>query len=315
MNRTQQVRTRTQAATRRQWPLASTLMLWLVSGIPSCGLASPPSDRSIQAHYDLPRTEVIPIHSTITGQDYRIYVALPGSYAHNPTRAYPALYTLDADYSFAIARNIVEHLGDRHRIRETLVFGIAYANRDAYRANRTRDYTPTHVAEGGYGPEFQKLSGGAPKFRAFIARELIPLLEARYRLTRERAIVGHSFGGLFAAGCLMEQPGLFSGYIGVSPSLWYDNDLLLDRKRMSVAAGGLRDVRAYFAVGALETGSGGRHPMVAQLGQWTTSLGNAGLVAPRLKTEVLAGENHDTVFPAALTRGLLHLFAPPRPQP
>jgi predicted alpha/beta superfamily hydrolase len=291
------------------------LLAWLAMLLPCSGIASGATGQSAPPAYDLPRTEVIPIHSKITGQDYRIYVALPGSYADNSTRAYPALFTLDADYSFAIARNIVEHLGDRRRIRETLVFGIAYANRDAYRANRTRDYTPTFVAEGGYGPQFQKLSGGAPKFRAFIARELMPLLEARYRLTRERAIVGHSFGGLFVAWCLMEQPDLFSGHIGVSPSLWYDNGLLLDRKRMSFAASGLRDVRAYFAVGALETGSGGRHPMVAQLAQWTTSLGNAGLVAPRMKTQVLAGENHDTVFPAALTRGLLHLFAPPRPQP
>lgn len=277
--------------------------------MPTAAYAAPTNTGEALPAYELPRTEVIPIHSKITGQDYRIYVALPSSYSEDPGRRFPAVFTLDADYSFAIARNIVEHLGDRRRIRETLVFGIGYANRGAYRANRTRDYTPTFVAEGGYGPEYQKLSGGASKFRAFIARELMPMLQARYRLTGERVLVGHSFGGLFAGWCLMGQPQLFSGYIGVSPSLWYDDGLLLDRRRMPLRPANLREVRAYFAVGALETGNGGRHPMVAQLAQWTTSLGDAGMAPPGLKTEVLAGETHDTVFPAALTRGLMHLFA------
>lgn len=284
------------------------LLVYLALLLPYASHAASTTDRQVLPAYALPRTEVIAIHSKITSQDYRIYVALPSSYADEPERRYPAVFTLDADYSFAIARNVVEHLGDRRRIREALVFGIGYANRDAYRANRTRDYTPTFVAEGGYGQEYQKLSGGAPKFRDFIARELLPLLESRYRLSRERVMVGHSFGGLFAAWCLMGQPQLFSGYIGVSPSLWYDEGLLLDRSRMPMQAANLRDVRAYFAVGALETGSGGRYPMVAQLGQWTTSLGDAGMAPPRLKTEVLAGESHDTVFPAALTRGLMHLL-------
>lgn len=286
------------------------LLVCLALLLPCASHAASTNNRQVLPAYALPRTEVITIHSKITGQDYRIYVSVPSSYAKEPERRYPAVFTLDADYSFAIARNIVEHLGDRRRIRETLVFGIGYANRGAYRANRTRDYTPTFVAEGGYGAEYQKLSGGAAKFRAFIARELMPLLQARYRLSGERVLVGHSFGGLFAGWCLMDQPPLFSGYIGVSPSLWYDNGLLLDRERMPLQPVSMRGVRAYFAVGALETGSGGRHPMVAQFGQWTTSLSDAGMAPPRLKTEVLDGETHDTVFPAALTRGLMHLLAP-----
>lgn len=128
----------------------------------------------------LPNTQIRKIHSKFTGQDYRIYVNIPATYGANSSKKYPSLFMLDADYSFALAKQITEHLSDRNRIPETFVFGIAYDDPSKYRLNRTRDYTPTHVLGGGYGPEFEKHSGGGPKFADFIEKELIPFLKKNF---------------------------------------------------------------------------------------------------------------------------------------
>lgn len=56
--------------------------------------------------------------------------------------------------------------------------------------------------------------------------ELTPYFKQHYRVS-ESTFVGHSFGGLFGSYLLIKHPNLFNNYIIVSPSLWYDNHLLL----------------------------------------------------------------------------------------
>ena len=48
-------------------------------------------------------------------------------------------------------------------------------------ALRTHDYTPVYVPDCGYGAEYQKVSGDAEKFGAFITRQLIPYVERNLR--------------------------------------------------------------------------------------------------------------------------------------
>ncbi|MFT4059855.1 MAG: alpha/beta hydrolase-fold protein [Legionella sp.] len=118
-------------------------------------------------HFFLPHTLVHEFKSKTNGVRYNLYISLPKKY--NLTKKhYPIIYLLDADYSFALAKQISEHLSDRNRIDESIIVGIAYANPNEYKKNRTRDYTPTYVPSGGYGKEYQKYSGGAEKFYRFI---------------------------------------------------------------------------------------------------------------------------------------------------
>lgn len=135
---------------------------------------------------------------------------------------------LDVDYSFALARNTIEHLSDRQRIRPAIVTGIAYAVPSNCRLNHTRDYTPYFVKHGGYGDEYQAVSGGAPQFKQFFEQELIPFIDQHFRSSGKRYLVGHSFGGLFASRVAVTYPTLFNGYFIVSPSLWYADKRLLN---------------------------------------------------------------------------------------
>ena len=63
-------------------------------------------------------------------------------------KSYPVVYMLDADYSFAIVRNVVQHFVERDDLPPMILVAIAYpgaaTNRETYKKNRTRDYTPVY---------------------------------------------------------------------------------------------------------------------------------------------------------------------------
>jgi uncharacterized protein len=252
----------------------------------------------------LERTEVRTMVSKVNGISYKLYIALPHGYAAGSGR-YPVVYLLDADYSFLIARNIADHLAERNHLRELILVGIAYDGPPQYRVNRTRDYTPTFSPTGGYGPETQKVSGGGPKFRAFLEKELIPFVDRNYRTIRgDRCLVGHSYGGLFASWNLLATPRLFQRFIIVSPSLWYDDRMIFRLQKEHAARADTLEARAYFAVGASEGNS--ERDMVMDLQQFTRRLrGYKGLA---LDADVLGDETHNSVFPRALSNGLRFVY-------
>jgi predicted alpha/beta superfamily hydrolase len=232
----------------------------------------------------LPRTTTLHVTAKSNGVAYKLYVSLPRDNEKSQER-YPVIYTLDADYSFAVARNVVEHLADREHLRWAIVVSIAYDGPDQYRVNRTRDYTPTHTPEGGYGPEYQKHSGGGPKFRQFLGEELIPLIDRTYRTTSERTLVGHSYGGLFSSWTMLTTD-LFTGYVIVSPSLWYDDSMMFRLK-------GTPKARAYIAAGSIE------NPVMAR-----DAKRFAARLGPGHKVEILDDETHNSIFPSAFSRGI-----------
>ncbi len=268
-----------------------------------CVLALPAAAKP----YVVPNTDVIALHSKQVGADYQLFVALPPDY-RTSKKTYPVVYMLDADYSFALVRNVVQHFVEREDMPPVILVAIAYpgaaADRVVYRMNRTRDYTPAYAPDGGYGADFQKVSGGGPKFRAFIASELIPLIERRYRTDHEdRTIIGHSYGGLFATYVLLTQPALFKRYVIVSPSLWYSNRIALTMEQAAAASGSRPDARVFFAVGSREN-----QPMVDDLVELVKSLRSRNNQKLTVQYRVYDGETHNSVFPGAVTRGLLSVF-------
>ena len=275
---------------------AHLAILWALStlGIP----------RTAPAQYPpvfLPNTEQRVLHSAANGVSYELYVSLPTGYDTSSAQ-YPVVYLLDADYSFAIARNIVQHLSDRHHLTQAVVVGIAYDGPLAYRRNRTRDYTPTHVPTGGYGPEYQIVSGGGPAFRRFIADELIPFVAREYRVTDKRVLVGHSYGGLFTTWVALTDPRLFAGYVIVSPSLWYDDHLLFGVERSRAEAAGDLPARIYLAVGSHEVNDS--IDMVGDLTRFARTLERRHYSDLTLRWNVDQDETHNSIFPRALSDGL-----------
>lgn len=160
------------------------------------------------------RTKEFSITSVSNGATYVIQVGLPEDY--NPqTQKYGAIYVLDGEEIFDHVAQNCNTISSDNATSNILVVGIGYGN------DRALDYTPSATDEGG---------GGAENFMFFIKNELIPRMENEYgadTLRKSRTILGHSFGGLCAAYAFTNHNEVFENYIVLSPSLWYDDELVL----------------------------------------------------------------------------------------
>jgi uncharacterized protein len=163
------------------------------------------------------------IKSEVMGEERVILVRTPAGYERGTAR-FPVLYMTDGDAHMAHTSSTLSFLARNGRVPEMIV--VAIQNTD-----RTRDLTPTKadakLPTTGQ-PRFPT-SGGADRFLKFIETELIPQVEKQYRTQPFRVFAGHSFGGLFAVNALLTRPELFNAYIAVSPSLQWDDEVMLKR--------------------------------------------------------------------------------------
>jgi len=162
------------------------------------------------------------LHSEILDETRNIWVHVPdeavgGIYGKT---AYPVLYLLDGPGHFHAVSGLLHNLGQNDLVPKMVV--VAIPNTD-----RTRDLTPSHVDEMFGDSSFVKTSGGGDKFLEFMEQELIPFVEEKYPVTSYRTFVGHSFGGLTAVYALFSHPELFSNYVAIDPSMWWDDQLLV----------------------------------------------------------------------------------------
>jgi predicted alpha/beta superfamily hydrolase len=163
------------------------------------------------------------IKSEVLGEERVILIRTPQGYDGN-SRRYPVLYMTDGDAHIAHTASTLEFLARNGRVPEMIIVGIT-------NTDRTRDLTPTKatIARPDGSPIEFPTSGGADRFLKFIETELIPQIESRYRTEPYRVFAGHSFGGLFAIHAMFARPDLFNSFIAVSPSLQWDNQLLVKR--------------------------------------------------------------------------------------
>jgi len=264
--------------------------------------------------YALNGTQVIDYATPDGARRFKLYVGLPRNYETRAAERFPVIYLLDADYSFALTRNLLRHFTDRGQAQDSIIVGIAYEGAeddiDVYHRTRTRDYTPSFTLENGYGPEIQKLSGGGPAFLKLLADAILPEIDRRYRTDpAERMLVGHSFGGVFATYALVTRPDLFRRYLIVSPSLWYDNRMIFGEAKKFIATHKSLPVKVFWSVGGEEnqpppSGS----PMVDYLIEFAAMMKDAKLEGYDSTVAVFPNETHNSVFPAALSRGLRALY-------
>lgn len=171
-------------------------------------LAAPTGGRpiAIGESFELP--------STVLGETRRLNVWLPAGYGQGDAR-YPVLYLLDGgvEEDFHHISGLAQISGAYGLTREFIVVGVESGPRR--RALMTFPSTE---------PDDLKAiprNGAAATFRTHLAEEVIAWVEANYRASPERVLMGESLAGLFAVETLLRQPELFTGYIAVDPSLWW----------------------------------------------------------------------------------------------
>jgi len=248
----------------------------------------------------LDRTEQFALPSANVDQTFQIKVSLPRGYDPD-AGSYPVLYVTDAETNFGGISYIVQRLVKDGLIPEILVVGVAYGtDYDTFYDLRSRDLTPRELPDLRIGGR-ESPTGGADHFLAFLEHELFPAIEQRYRVKPDdRAMYGHSYGGLFGCYVFLTRPELFQRYLLLSPSLWYDDELLL--REVGARRLDLPRTTLYLASGELES------RIDDEMSAFADSLRRENLPNLVLKAEVLDNETHRTVFGRGFTNGLRFIY-------
>lgn len=166
--------------------------------------------------------EIDSIHSAILDENRKYWIHLPKSTTDETytSMTYPVLYLLDGPGHFHSVTGMIKQLSTENGnmvVPEMIV--VAIPNTD-----RTRDLTPTPMTTDFFtGDSIPYPTGGGNKFLDFMEKELIPHIEKNYPVTSNRTFVGHSFGGLSVINALINRQHLFSNYVAIDPSFWWDN--------------------------------------------------------------------------------------------
>ncbi|MCL7715755.1 alpha/beta hydrolase [Stenotrophomonas mori] len=255
---------------------------------------------------------------------YRILVSVPDKPA--PAAGYRALYVLDGNAMFLTALEAVramERRPDVPRDLATVVVGIGYPDGVDIAKARTLDLTPP----GSGNPRITAASGGADAFLDFIEERLKPRIGALAPIDpAQQALFGHSFGGLFVLHSMQRKPEAFAVRVAASPSIWFDRGDIGTQLQAALAGRGAQaaPLKLLLTAGEYEQALSPlahSQPNVAKLAllqkeraQVDSSRRLAETLAEQpavdVRFEELAGEDHGTVIPAAISRAVSLLLMP-----
>lgn len=237
------------------------------------------------------------------GENYRILVYRPEGAP--PPGGWPAIYTLDADRTFATMAEFVRsqsHRPEATGVPPMVVVGIEAARNS--RTRRARDFTPPS-ADPAPG------EGGAEAFFSFVETAVKPAVDRMAAIDPERrALFGHSYGGLFTLYAATAHPNAYAAYAAASPSLWWSGAAMMrtDLRPLAAAHPKVLITAAEYDQATDPLTERGDHAqiraarrMVDNARAFALSLTEAGLPTEAV---VFPGETHGSVIPAAIARAV-----------
>jgi predicted alpha/beta superfamily hydrolase len=190
--------------------------------------------------YPLRKVEEKTVYSKILNENRPILISRPNGYDRSEEK-YFVVYVLDANLNMYFTTGIAELLYQAGYPR-LLIVGIPSTN-------RTRDLTPSIAKDA-------PLGGGADNFMKFIEKELMPFVGNNYKVHGYSVLIGHSYGGLFAAYVLEKNHDLFDAYVAITPTVIYDNFLVSKQLLIKFNNTKELDKTFFFSVGHEPGGEG-----------------------------------------------------------
>ena len=229
------------------------------------------------------------ISSRVLSETRVIDVSLPASYGTDSMRRYPVLIVLDGDVEQQIAATTARFYAETSQIPELIVVGVR-------NTNRGRDFTPALRPDFPAPPEIP-VAGGADNFLDFLSDELVPYIDHHYRTAPLRVLAGHSLGGLFAIYTLGHRPTLFTGYIVMEPSVWWNRGAEVGEAKVELGEPAARRARL----------------MLVNTEPWGLDTTQWGSTKPMIRELSAPGETHSSMALTGLSKGLRALFADFKP--
>ncbi len=180
----------------------------------------------------------------------QITIYTPPGYESSHTR-YPVLYLHDGQNLFEEHRSFVpgeiwhvkttaDHLIRAGEIEPLIIVGIDHAG-----PQRIDEYTPTKDLR-------SKRGGLAKAYGRLIVDELKPWIDREYRTQPDAchtALGGSSLGGLVSLYLGFRSPHIFGRLAVMSPSLWWDRQMMVQRLRANIHR---RRTRLWLDIGTRE---------------------------------------------------------------
>lgn len=173
--------------------------------------------------------------SKIFGNRRDVLVYLPLHYRRFSRTRYPVLYLQDGQNVFdaATAFSHVEWSVDetaqgliRKKLIEPLII-VAVANTGE---DRVHEYAPTRGVFDDTALHKNRSRGLAKNYGRFLAEELKPYIDRKYRTKTEAEFTGlggSSLGGLLTLSLGLWFPNVFTRLIVMSPSVWWDDQVII----------------------------------------------------------------------------------------
>jgi len=276
----------------------------------TCSVNAQQADTSAFPQVTIQGTEVRYIRSSIVGDEFKIFVALPANYRSTDT-TYPVLYITDANWWFAEGTQIVRLMQADNELPQIIIIGIGYPTDSLNKQVelRTRDLTPPSIQDSLWNG---CRTGGAPKFLRFIREELMLFIKKNYRASGDAAYAGYSHGGLFGLYALFHEPSTFNRYVIGSPSIFYDSLVTLKYEADYAAKHSDLAARVFMSVGELEEKADPLLPpaykMVTNMQQLADNLLSRRYPSLHLQTVLFPGETHLSGYPCAMSRGFRVIY-------
>jgi predicted alpha/beta superfamily hydrolase len=168
-------------------------------------------------------------HSRYLKSDRDVLVYLPPGYEIDRRKRYPVLYLHDGQNLFDGTTSFIrgaewgvdetaQRLIKGDAIEPLIIVGVYNTGKD-----RVDEYTPTVDAK-------HKMGGKADLYGRMLVEELKPFIDSEYH-TRPEAkhtgLGGSSLGGLVSLYLALKYPQTFGRVAVVSPSVWWDNKMIV----------------------------------------------------------------------------------------
>jgi len=171
--------------------------------------------------------------SQILGNKRTVWVCLPPGYAKDTDRRYPVLYMHDGQNVFDGFTSYIpnqEWQADealKAMVEAGLVEPVIIVGIDNGGIARGDEYLPTRAKMGR-----EEAGGKADLYTKFVVGEVMPFVNKTYRTKTgptNTALCGSSFGGVVTLHMGLTRPDVFGSLAVVSPSLWWDSQLMTKR--------------------------------------------------------------------------------------
>ncbi|WP_454016462.1 alpha/beta hydrolase [Azospirillum sp. Marseille-Q6669] len=206
---------------------ATTVLLLALSGF---GVQAAPVETVMaETVKEARKVESFDLRADRTGLDYRVFLVRPVEAP--PPDGYPVIYLLDGNATVPMMESVIGP-NPPEPYGSAVIVGIGYPIDGPFDVlRRYRDLTPPTPPEL-IPPSRDGASvietGGRDDFLAFVETQVIPSVEARLPIDRQRrTLFGHSLGGLFSLYVLYTKGDLFQTYVAADPAIWWNGQGIL----------------------------------------------------------------------------------------